>query len=65
LPSEEGQTSTGLSDRLAALVQRLGEPDAHAIGPVGSERAFTRFADDLAWWTAAAKAQRARVAPPY
>ncbi len=26
---------------------------------------FPRFADDLAWWTAAAKAQRERVAPPY
>lgn len=28
-------------------------------------RAFPRFADDLAWWTEAARAQRARVAPPY
>ncbi len=27
--------------------------------------AFPRFADDLAWWTEAAKAQRARVKPPY
>jgi NAD(P)H-dependent FMN reductase len=26
---------------------------------------FPRFADDLAWWTEAAKAQRARRAPPY
>jgi NAD(P)H-dependent FMN reductase len=29
------------------------------------ERSFKRFADDLAWWTEAAKAQRARRAPPY
>lgn len=29
------------------------------------EKQFPRFADDLAWWTAAAKAQRASVAPPY
>ena len=29
------------------------------------ERAFTRFADDLAWWTEAAKAQRAARKPPY
>lgn len=29
------------------------------------ERAFPRFADDLAWWTEAARAQRARRAPPY
>ncbi len=28
-------------------------------------RAFPRFADDLAWWTEAARAQRARVKPPY
>ncbi|MEG3143190.1 NAD(P)H-dependent oxidoreductase [Sphingomonas sp. RT2P30] len=28
-------------------------------------RAFPRFADDLAWWTEAARAQRARVTPPY
>jgi len=29
------------------------------------ERAFTRFADDLAWWTEAARNQRARAKPPY
>jgi NAD(P)H-dependent FMN reductase len=40
-----------------------GEP----IGAGGAalERAFPRFADDLAWWTEAAKAQRARKSPPY
>jgi NAD(P)H-dependent FMN reductase len=37
------------------------------IGPQGEalQQAFPRFADDLAWWTEAAKAQRARKAPPY
>jgi NAD(P)H-dependent FMN reductase len=36
-------------------------------GPSGKalERAFPRFADDLAWWNEAAEAQRARRAPPY
>jgi len=29
------------------------------------EQAFPRFADDLRWWMEAAKAQRARKAPPY
>lgn len=29
------------------------------------DRAFPRFADDLAWWTEAVSAQRARKAPPY
>jgi NAD(P)H-dependent FMN reductase len=28
-------------------------------------RAFGRFADDLAWWTEAARGQRARTPPPY
>jgi hypothetical protein len=26
---------------------------------------FSRFADDLRWWTDAAEAQRSRKAPPY
>ncbi|MGY1457924.1 NADPH-dependent FMN reductase [Luteimonas sp. A534] len=29
------------------------------------ERSFARFADDLAWWTEAARLQRQRRAPPY
>ena len=29
------------------------------------EQAFPRFADDLTWWVEAAKARRARKAPPY
>jgi NAD(P)H-dependent FMN reductase len=40
-----------------------GEPTG-ALGAV-LEQAFPRFADDLAWWTEAAKAQRARKTPPY
>jgi NAD(P)H-dependent FMN reductase len=40
---------------------------AQPIGPAGAalDSAFTRFADDLAWWTQAAVAQRALRAPPY
>jgi NAD(P)H-dependent FMN reductase len=40
-----------------------GEP----IGEGGKalERTFPRFADDLAWWIEAAKAQRQRKPPPY
>lgn len=34
-------------------------------GGAALERAFPRFADDLAWWTAAARAQRERLTPPY
>lgn len=41
--------------------------DGSPAGEAGKllERAFGRFADDLAWWTEAAKAQRARKQPPY
>lgn len=48
---------------IAETLDELGEP----IGEPGAalERAFPRFADDLAWWTEAAKAQRARREPPY
>lgn len=40
-----------------------GEPTGE--GGQSLARAFPRFADDLAWWMDAAKAQRARKAPPY
>jgi NAD(P)H-dependent FMN reductase len=48
---------------IAQTLNEAGEP----IGEAGAalERSFPRFADDLAWWTEAAKAQRARRAPPY
>ena len=41
--------------------------DSKPIGEGGKalERAFPRFADDLAWWVEAAKAQRAKKQPPY
>jgi hypothetical protein len=37
------------------------------LGDAGKflERSFDRFADDLAWWVEAARAQRERKAPPY
>jgi NAD(P)H-dependent FMN reductase len=48
---------------IAETLSETGEP----IGPAGAalERAFSRFADDLAWWTEAAQSQRAKRAPPY
>jgi NAD(P)H-dependent FMN reductase len=41
--------------------------DGRPQGQAGQllDRAFIRFADDLAWWTEAARAQRTRKAPPY
>jgi NAD(P)H-dependent FMN reductase len=48
---------------IAQTLDDKGEP----IGELGSglKKAFPRFADDLAWWTEAARAQRARKQPPY
>ncbi len=40
-----------------------GEPTGEA--GLTLKKAFPRFADDLAWWTQAARDQRARRAPPY
>lgn len=44
-------------------LDEAGEP----VGDGGKalERQFPRLADDLAWWTEAAKAQRERATPPY
>jgi NAD(P)H-dependent FMN reductase len=41
--------------------------DGRPIGEAGRflDRSFTRFADDLAWWTEASKLQRSRRTPPY
>jgi NAD(P)H-dependent FMN reductase len=43
------------------------DASATPIGEAGKalENTFPRFAADLAWWTEAAKAQRAKQAPPY
>jgi NAD(P)H-dependent FMN reductase len=41
--------------------------EAQPLGESGQllDRNFIRFADDLAWWTEAAKMQRSRKPPPY
>lgn len=48
---------------IASALNEAGEP----IGEAGAalERAFGRFADDLAWWTEAAGVQRKSRTPPY
>ena len=40
-----------------------GTPTGH--GGEALDRAFTRFADDIAWWSEAARIQRAKRPPPY
>jgi NAD(P)H-dependent FMN reductase len=48
---------------IAATLDAEGQP----TGSAGEflEKAFPRFADDLAWWTEAARRQRALKTPPY
>lgn len=56
-------SSTVTVGPIAQTLNEAGEP----IGEAGKflEASFTRFADDLAWWTEAAKAQRQLKPPPY
>lgn len=56
-------SSTVTVGSIAQTLDTAGEP----VGDAGRflERSFSRFADDLAWWTEAARTQRQRKAPPY
>lgn len=64
--SEMGMVVIPSTVAVGPIVKTLDE-DGAAIGEAGSalDRAFARFAEDLAWWTAAAKQQRERTPPPY
>lgn len=64
--SEMGMVVISSTLTVGPIGQTLDEA-GQPIGDAGAtlERAFARFADDLAWWTEAAKSQRARRAPPY
>jgi NAD(P)H-dependent FMN reductase len=64
--SEMGMIVISSALAVGSIAQALtakGEP----LGEAGQalDSAFVRFADDLLWWTEAAKLQRARKAPPY
>ena len=56
-------SSTVAVGPIAGTFDEQGQP----IGEAGrlTQGAFRRVADDLAWWTAAAREQRLRQAPPY
>jgi NAD(P)H-dependent FMN reductase len=64
--SEMGMVVISSQVAVGPIAQTL-DADGKPTGEGGKalERAFPRFADDLAWWTEAAKAQRAKQAPPY
>lgn len=64
--SEMGMVVISSALAVGPISQTLDE-NGRPTGSAGEslDRAFGRFADDLAWWTEAARAQRARQAPPY
>lgn len=64
--SEMGMVVVSSTLTVGPIAQTLSA-EGKPIGDGGKalEQAFPRFADDLAWWTEAAKAQRERKAPPY
>lgn len=64
--SEMGMVVISSTLTVGSIGQSL-DADAQPVGDGGKalERSFPRFADDLAWWTDAAKAQRDRRPPPY
>lgn len=64
--SEMGMVVVSSTLAVGGIGQAL-DAEGKPVGDGGAAltRAFPRFADDLAWWTGAAREQRARVAPPY
>jgi len=57
-----------ISSTLAvAVISQTLDANGKPTGSGGEalQRTFPRFADDLAWWTEAAREQRARKPPPY
>jgi NAD(P)H-dependent FMN reductase len=64
--SEMGMVVVSSTIAAGPIAQTLS-PDGKPTGEGGKalEHAFPRFADDLAWWMEAARAQRQRKPPPY
>jgi NAD(P)H-dependent FMN reductase len=64
--SEMGMIVISSTLTVGPIAQALSA-DGKPLGEAGQflDRSFTRFADDLAWWTEATKAQRLRKKPPY
>jgi NAD(P)H-dependent FMN reductase len=64
--SEMGMVVISSTIGVGPIGQTLSD-DGEPTGEAGQalEQSFPRFADDLAWWVEASKAQRQRKAPPY
>ncbi len=64
--SEMGMVVISSTLTVGSIAQSLDENgDPAGDGGATLEHAFPRFANDLAWWTEAAQAQRARKPPPF
>src|SRR5947209_8685246 len=64
--SEMGMVVISSTIAVGAIAQSLSaEGNPSGDGGKALEHAFPRFADDLAWWMEAAKAQRGRKQPPF
>jgi NAD(P)H-dependent FMN reductase len=64
--TEMGMVVTSTTLTVGPIAETLDE-QGRPLGEAGAhlEHAFTRFADDLAWWTQAARRQHAVQPPPY
>ncbi|GAB2779179.1 hypothetical protein GCM10027040_01460 [Halomonas shantousis] len=64
--SEMGMVVISSSVSVGQIAQTLDE-NGNPIGDSGQsmEKSFARFADDLGWWTQAAKRQKEQKAPPF
>ena len=64
--SEMGMVVVSSTLAVGSIAQALS-PAGDPLGEAGAAltRAFPRFAEDLAWWTEAAQAQRSKKPPPY
>ena len=64
--SEMGMVVISSTLAVGPIAQTL-DADGQPTGAAGEalQKAFPRFADDLAWWTEAGRLQRARKPPPY
>ena len=63
--SEMGMVVVSSSIAVGGIGRAFDEGQPGGDGGGALTHAFPRFADDLAWWTEAARTQRDRAAPPY
>jgi NAD(P)H-dependent FMN reductase len=64
--NEMGMVVISSTLTVGSIIETLDEQgEPQGAGGTALSHAFGRFADDLAWWTEAARDQRARKAPPY